>query len=50
MAGSAFVRGQWKKVELVDKNMLRTEKLVRVIWRDEQNRRVTSFVAPDEIK
>jgi hypothetical protein len=48
--GSAFVRGQWKDVELIDESKVDLVQRVRVIWRDEQNRRVTSFVSPSEVK
>lgn len=48
--GSAFVRNEWKDVELIEESNVNELQRVRVIWRDEKNRRVTSFVAPSSIK
>ncbi len=48
--GRAFVRGQWKDVELIDESKVDLLQQVRVVWRDEQNRRVTTCVSPTYVK
>jgi hypothetical protein len=48
--GSAFVNGEWKDIELIDESRLESQGVVRVMSRDEQDRRVTYFVAPDDVK
>jgi len=48
--GRAFVNRQWKDIELIDENKMELSQVVRVIWRDELNRRVTSFVPINDVK
>jgi len=45
--GQAFIQNKWKDVEFIERTVVR-ENFTRVIHRDEQNRRITSFVRPDE--
>jgi len=48
--GSALIKGEWKDVELIDESRVDALLKIRVIWRDEKNRRCTSFVHPDDVK
>ena len=48
--GSALINNTWKDIETIDESRLKEEGFVRVIWRDNKNRRVTSFVTPSNIK
>lgn len=49
VVGQAFVRGEWKNLELIDETRVESERIIRVIWRDEQHRRVTSFLSPNDV-
>lgn len=48
--GIAYVHNKWVKVECIDESGLIDIGKIRVIWRDEQNRRVTSFVDSTEVR
>jgi hypothetical protein len=44
--GSATIKGEVKEIEFYDESKLRELNIVRVCYRDEENRRCTSFINP----
>jgi len=47
--GQALIKDKWVNVEFIERTIVK-ENLQRVISRDEQNRRVTTFVSPEHIR
>lgn len=47
--GQAIVRGERKNVEVIDPTFLKTEGVMRVVFRDKQNRMVTAFIPPSDV-
>lgn len=50
IVGTAEIKGEVRNIILIDESRLKTEGIVRVMWRDELGRRNTNFVKPQKIK
>lgn len=44
--GSATIKGEIKEIEFYDESKVHELNIVRVCYRDEKNRRCTSFISP----